>query len=235
MTSDSHRLLLPRRVLLLVALPGWCALLLIVRWVRSGHPAFRFLAWNLILAAAPAVASALFVRAVRHGSGRSVRALWFGAWLLFLPNAPYILTDFIHLHPRPPVPFWYDIAVWLSFAGAGLVLGYSSVADVQAVVARRAGTRAGWALAVVALMLSGLGIYAGRFLRWNSWDALVHPHRILQHVRGASLNPGDHPRSLGVTLVYGLGLVMGYVMLRIAVPQRPLPNDRDAVPPGVAR
>jgi uncharacterized membrane protein len=213
------RLLLHRRTLLLVALPGWCVLLVLVRWARSGQPAFTFLVWNLLLAMIPFLASGLLVRAVRQGQSVMARTFWFALWLLFLPNAPYIVTDLVHLHPRPPVAFWYDIALQYSFTFAGVVLGYASVADVQALVRRSRGEAAGWVLAVAALMAAGFGVYLGRFVRWNSWDALVHPHRVLRHVAASGLDPADHPRGVGVTLVYGVGLVMGYVVVRRLVPR----------------
>ncbi|HUK64259.1 MAG TPA: DUF1361 domain-containing protein, partial [Dongiaceae bacterium] len=115
---------------------------------------------------------------------------------------------------------WYDIALQYSFAFTGVVLGYASVADLQALTTRYRGAAAGWGLALAALFLAGVGIYLGRFVRWNSWDALVHPHRVLRHVAIDSLDPSDHPRPIGVTVVYGIGLVVGYVVLRRLVPRR---------------
>src|SRR5690349_15405953 len=100
-----------RRTLLLLVLPGWCAFLVAIRFLRTGQPAFRFLVWNLILAIVPLVASTLLVRAERLRSHALVRSWWVLIWILFLPNAPYILTDFVHLHPRPPAPLWFDIAL----------------------------------------------------------------------------------------------------------------------------
>ena len=213
------RWMLSRRALLLIGMPGWCAMLLIARWIRSGHPEFKFLVWNLFLGAIPLIASGLLVRADRNRQPVPVRIVWAAIWILFLPNAPYIVTDFIHLAPLPPVPLWFDITVIYSFAAAGVILGYASVADVHALVARRRGRFAGWAVALGALMLAGLGVYLGRFARWNSWDALTHPQRLLHHVTSRSLDPGDHPRTIGVTLVYGVGLVVGYVVMRSIVPR----------------
>ncbi|MDQ1384469.1 MAG: hypothetical protein QOG65_1848 [Actinomycetota bacterium] len=58
-------------------------------------PVHGFMLWNLFLAAVPAVlALALFPTSARRGV-----AWWlgFGAWVLFLPNAPYLLTDVVHM------------------------------------------------------------------------------------------------------------------------------------------
>src|SRR4029450_2324114 len=92
--------------------------LLAVRIDRVGEPAFVFLTWNLFLAWIPFVLS-LCVAAV-HSRGGPRPLLWvLGAgWLLFLPNAPYILTDFIHLGRVGGAPLWVDDARLGNFAGA---------------------------------------------------------------------------------------------------------------------
>lgn len=212
------RLMLHRRALLLIGLPGWCGMLVLARWIRAGQPEFDFLVWNLFLGAIPLVASGLLVRADSKGEPVPVRIVWAALWLLFLPNAPYIVTDLIHLYPRPPIALWFDIAVMASFAASGVVLGYASVADVHELCRRHWGRFAGWTVAMVALMLAGFGVYLGRFVRWNSWDALIHPHLVFRRVTSYSLDPSDPPRSIGVTLVYGVGLMLGYIVLRKMAP-----------------
>ncbi|RYF45189.1 MAG: DUF1361 domain-containing protein, partial [Cytophagaceae bacterium] len=145
----------------------WCIALIAFRfplasdWLASG------LLWNLFLATLPLVWSTTLQSALRRG-----RSLWagacFGLWLIFLPNAPYLLTDLIHLEPNPHVPLWYVLAILLSCAGTGTLLGYLSLLDIHAGVERRRGKALGWFVATASLMLCGFGIYLGRFLRWNS-------------------------------------------------------------------
>ena len=206
---------LARRGLIFLALFAWCGALLAGRVWRSHTFAFAFLVWNLFLALLPAVFAVLFARAMNRGSHALVRAIWFVLWLLFLPNAPYIVTDFIHLAPQPNVPLWFDIALLLSFAGTGLLLGYSSVADVQSAIAARFGRVAGWSIAFASLVLSGFGIYLGRFLRWNSWDAMTDPFDLATYVARHSLHPMAHHRTIAVTFVYGVGLALGYVAYQL--------------------
>jgi uncharacterized membrane protein len=193
---------------------GWCAALLLFRFARSGSLAFGFLAWNLFLAAIPAVAAAMFARAAAKQSRVIVQVVWFIVWLVFLPNAPYIITDFVHLQPSGAIPLWYDIALLTSCAGTGLLLGYTSIADVQAVITRKFSASLGWSVVIAAIFLSGFGIYLGRFLRWNSWDTLTNPLRLFPDIAGRVLDPLAHPRMLAVTAVYGVGLFVGYVALR---------------------
>lgn len=206
------------RLLLFVMLLGWCGALLLFRFARSGSLALGFLAWNLFLAAVPAVAAWFFARAMGKKSSLIERVGWFVVWLVFLPNAPYIITDFVHLTTRPGIPFWYDTALLVSCAGTGLLLGYTSIADVQFVIARRFSPLAGWMLVVAAVLLSGFGIYLGRFLRWNSWDTLTSPRQLSVAITERVMNPLSNPQTFGVTIVYGVGLFLGYVALRFWQP-----------------
>ncbi len=206
------------RLLLFVMLLGWCGALLLFRFAWSGSLALGFLAWNLFLAAVPAVAAWLFARAMGKNSSLIERVTWFVIWLLFLPNAPYIITDFVHLNTHSGMPFWYDTALLVSCAGTGLLLGYTSIADVQFVIARRFSPLAGWLLVVAAVLLSGFGIYLGRFLRWNSWDTLTRPRQLSLAITERVMNPLSNPQTFGVTIVYGVGLFLGYVALRFWQP-----------------
>jgi uncharacterized membrane protein len=214
------------RLLLFVMLLGWCGALLLFRFARSGSLALGFLAWNLFLAAVPALAAWFFARAMGKKSSHIERVGWFVVWLVFLPNAPYIITDFVHLTPRPGIPFWYDIALLISCAGTGLLLGYTSIADVQFVIARRFSPLVGWLLVAAAVLLSGFGIYLGRFLRWNSWDTLTSPRQLSLEITDRLINPLSHPQTFGVTVVYGVGLFLGYVALRFWQPGAFVASER---------
>jgi uncharacterized membrane protein len=134
----------------------------------------------------------------------------FSLWLLFLPNAPYILTDILHLTRASHAPAWYDLALLLSCAGTGLLLGYLSLIDVQGIVARNFGRACSWIFAFVSLVLSGFAIYLGRFLRWNSWDVLISP-TLLFEITDGLLHPWAHGRAIAVTLVFGVILTLGYI------------------------
>jgi uncharacterized membrane protein len=200
-----------RRLLAFATLLGWCALLLFIRIARTGSPMYAFLVWNLFLAAIPAAAAGLLVRA-RTKLGRTILA---GVWLAFLPNAPYLVTDLMHLRLSSAAPVWFDIALLVSCAATGLLLGYTSLADVQRLAARRFGEAVSWLCAAVTLVLCAFGIYLGRFLRWNSWDILTDPSGLFTDIGMRLLYPLSHPRTLAVTLVYGGGLIVGYVAFRL--------------------
>jgi uncharacterized membrane protein len=200
-----------KRLLTFSALLAWCGALLALRAMRAQNASFFFLFWNLFLAAIPFAAAEVFARAKWHA------ARWpaFAVGLLFLPNAPYIVTDFIHLRARPPVPLWYDVLLLISCAGTGLLLGYGSVMLVQRAIARRWSVRTGWLVAAVALVLSAFGIYLGRFVRFNSWEVVTDPMPLFADIANRFMNPLSHPRTFAVTILYGVALLLGYMGLHV--------------------
>jgi uncharacterized membrane protein len=218
---------LTKRLLPFVALLGWCTVLLSLRMERSNSPSYAFLVWNLFLAAVP-FGAALVLEALdklRHG-GQAILPVRTGriagpplewccltVWLLFLPNAPYIVTDLVHLRQRSGIPLWYDILLLISSAGTGLLLGYASVMIVQRIITRRYGAVRGWIVAVSALMLSAFGVYLGRFLRFNSWDVISDPLPVFAEIASRLMNPFDYPRTFAVTALFGVALTLGYVAL----------------------
>ena len=202
------------RLFVVAALLGWSVSLVLFR-LYLGHDGLGYgLLWNLFLAALPLLWSSAFQRAIalKHWIWASIS---FVLWILFLPNAPYLLTDLIHLNPRPGVPEWYILAMLLSCAATGTLIGYVSLMDVHAAVERRFGFYGGWLLALSSLMGCGFGIYLGRFLRWNSWDALTRPLDFVRTVIGQFVDAGPHPHPIPVTLIFGGGLVIGYIALRV--------------------
>lgn len=202
-----------QRLAVVAALLLWCAALVGYRMFLISQISGIWLLRNLFLAALPLLWSTAFGWA--NTRKRPVlAAICFGLWLLFLPNAPYILTDLIHLAPRAHVPFWFELAMLWSCAGTGALLGYYSLFDVQNAIEHRFNKAAGWIVAVGSLMGCGFGIYLGRFLRWNSWDALTKPLQLFTTVIGQWRDPGPHPHPGGVIFVYGIGLLLGYLALR---------------------
>jgi uncharacterized membrane protein len=139
-----------------------------------------YLIWNLFLAWLPLFFCLAAVRAARTQRDRQWK-FWAlaTAWLLFLPNAPYIFTDLIHLGRRL---FWVDLVLIVLCAWTASVLGFLSLYLMQTMVRRRRGVVASWAFVVFVSGLTGLGIYIGRFLRWNTWDLLLNPFGVASDV-----------------------------------------------------
>jgi len=191
----------------------FCAALVLVRAHQTGGAYFPNLILNLFLAWIPFVlAVVVYDRWRRHGMGISVLLLG-SLWLLFFPNAPYVATDFVHLERDNLAPFWYDAVTYAAFAWMGVLLGFASLYLMQTVVRQWRGALAGWIFAVSAIGLGSLGIYLGRFLRLNSWDALVDPSVLPRIVRAVALDPFAYQEAIAVTLLFTFALTFAYFLL----------------------
>lgn len=209
-----HRLLKEQGLYPVVAASVLCVGLFAFRAYLSRSWTYYFLLWNLFLAGVPYLASLWVVALYHRHPGR-----W---WLLippgvlsiaFFPNAPYIITDFFHLVERPPVPLWYDLGLLASFAWTGVVLGVYALRLLQNVVTQLVGRVVGWLFTLGVLGLSGVGIYLGRFLRWNSWDLLLQPRAVLYDLAVRVRHPLGHPQTMGVTLLFSALVASCYLAL----------------------
>ena len=148
-----------------------------VRSEYSGTGHYAFLIWNLFLAWIPFIIS-YFTYTLTLNRKQIFIVIPIAAflWLIFFPNAPYILTDFQHLAGQwRDLPVWYDVMMLIWFAFTGLLLGMVSLFLMQEIVRREFGRWVGWGFVAMVAGLSSAGIYVGRFLRWNSWDIFSDP------------------------------------------------------------
>ena len=213
----NHRLIPVRQtwaaILALVLASLLSCALVVVRAYYSGTTAYLFFFWNLFLAWVPLGAALLFYGLAARQSGRWTLMLVVAViWFLFFPNAPYIVTDIVHLREAPPVPYWYDIICVMAFAQTGLFLGYLSLYLMQEVIRAWMGHWIGWLFALAMLSLSAFGVYLGRFLRWNSWDALVKPFdTVVDAARVA--NPWNDVGPLAFSLTFFAFSLVCYLIL----------------------
>jgi uncharacterized membrane protein len=209
-----HRYLAAHAVYATVLASALAVVLLAGRMFRSHSATYSFLVWNLFLAWIPYGCSLWAYRL----HGRKARpGLWLLApsllWLAFFPNAPYLLTDIWHLQQRQAIPLWYDASLLSAFALAGLFLAIFSLRTMQRLVRAYGGAVASWGFVLLAVTLAGLGVYLGRFLRWNSWDLFLHPQQIAGDVLGPLLNPVAHPRAVAFTMLSAAILFVSYLAI----------------------
>jgi uncharacterized membrane protein len=211
----------------LVAVSLFCVALVGLRFAERGSTKFTGLTWNLFLAWIPfALAVVVYDRWRRHGPRATLLGLGV-LWLLFFPNAPYIVTDYVHLDRTADAPYWYDAVTVSAVAWTGLLLGFASLFLMQTVVRQWRGVASGWIFAVAALALGSIGIYLGRFLRLNSWDALEHPSVLPRILHAVARDPFAYQQAIGVTVLFTLALGLAYFLLyNFAVVGRELDVER---------
>ena len=214
-----HQFLLSRLFYPCAAASALAVALLALRLAMDAPGRYTFLVWNLFLAWLPFLAALCAERVAasrRITLARAAQLLVLGGlWLLFLPNAPYLMTDVMHL-PHMGFVLWFDLGLLLAFAWAGCVLGVASLHQMRVLVAERLGDLASWAFVLVTVALSGLGIYLGRFLRWNSWDVLLAPRTLAHELLAVLADPAAYPRLVGVSGLFAAFLLLGYLTLDAA-------------------
>lgn len=184
-----------------------CLALVAARKWLTGSQRLEFLPFNLLLAFLP-VLFLLLSENARHRW-----QVMFGGflWLLFFPNAPYILTDMIHYNEALGRGAWLDMLALLSAAWAALVAGMTTLRLMQGRVAASFSPAAGHAFVLAVLLLSSVGIYIGRFLRFHSWHALLKPQEVLTRTADDFMYPAGNPVSWPFTVgMFALLVCMHY-------------------------
>lgn len=190
-----------------------CIGLVLARVAYSESGRHLGLIWNLFLAWIPFML-AYFAHAVSWRKASLYLIIPFLAflWLIFFPNAPYMLTDLQDLTRKAnDAPLWYDviIVVWTSWTGT--LLGVISLYLMQDIIIRRFGRTTGWIFVFVISLLSSFGIYIGRFVRLNSWDILQDPAETAQEILGIIVDPSM--RLAAFTLLYTFFFLFVFLLL----------------------
>ncbi|TXN34862.1 DUF1361 domain-containing protein [Flagellimonas hymeniacidonis] len=188
----------------------FATILVLIRALFTGSSFYGFLIWNLFLAALPYILTqTMFWYPYKKIKNRT-RSILFLIWLSLIPNAPYIITDLIHLHNEYSFWKWFDLFIVFVFAYNGLILGILSLIDVFKFLCDHLQER--WALFSVfgICLLSGYGVYVGRFLRFNSWDIVAQPHLLSNEI---ILSLG-HSKVWLMTFAFGTFFWMVFSVLR---------------------
>lgn len=180
---------------------------------RTGSLWFGFMAWNLVLAMVPYCCARLLQAHWRRHRRVSVTFVALTlAWLVFFPNAPYVLTDVIHLGGDKL--WWYDLPLVMAFAGTSWLAGLISLAIVHDVLVPAVGAMRARLVVLGSCWLSGLGIYLGRFLRFNSWDVVQSPWTLSRTAAAQLVPPWQHAQAHAFALFFAMLLLGSYATFR---------------------
>lgn len=206
------------RIIALLVLSALYAL--IGQWIymQSGIFIHRAIIWNVILAILPAMFIEFFFQAFnRHKKG--IALLMLIIWLLLFPNVPYLMTDFIHISPltfylltengsyylREVLP-WLELSHIALGVWFGMMVGYRSLYRLQMFITHHYHARYAWLMSVLVSLLSGYGVFLGRFLRLNSWD-ILHPYSLIENI----MENNDH-FALNFTLFFSFFIFATYAI-----------------------
>lgn len=187
---------------------------LTVRVHRTGSLWFAFMVWNLVLAVVPFCFALLlhlrWQRQPRVSVGLVLLAL---GWLVFFPNAPYVLTDVVHLGNDKL--WWYDLPLVMAFAGTSWLAGLMSLDLVDDVLTNAVGKNFARGVVLASCWLSGMGVYVGRFLRFNSWDVVESPRTLTVAAIEKFVPPWRHPEPHTFALFFAVLLLGSYMTFRM--------------------
>ncbi|WP_315793474.1 DUF1361 domain-containing protein [Paenibacillus sp. BIC5C1] len=225
MNNNKNTLYLKMSSVLIVATIG-CLLVAVYLRTKTNTNMYQFLTWDIFLAWVPFIISST-ISYVSHKKLSSTSIALIGVmcvcWLFFLPNSAYLFTEILHafryFDPQGETKFWVNIDFWYSLtltfvvAILGLFLSICSIHQIHQLLNKRLNQFSGMVVVGVVLLLSSLGVYIGRFNRWNSWDLLKQPGLILKDIMTDS-SAGNSILIEFVAMVFVIQ-VLGYITLRI--------------------
>lgn len=197
-------------------------IMLLFRKIVFGSTGYKFLVWNLFLAWIPLIFSIIIGYTYAFHKKNIFRKIYLFllgvVWIIFYPNSPYIVTDFIHLKGieyyfntigyNMNFIIWYDFIMISLFILTGFLLGFISLYMIQMLLVDRFNKYIGWIFVWVSLFLSSFGIYLGRFIRWNSWDILIRPTILINSI----IEDSKH-YAAEFTISFGFFLILIYFAL----------------------
>lgn len=184
--------------------------LLMIRIKINASFYLLFMVWNLFLAIVPFAISLRMTRQKRQHW--FLFLVQFSAWLLFLPNAPYMITDLLHLMNSDRYMMWLDILVILSFAFNGLILYYLSLFDMEHLLHRYIKPSLVKPAITIIIGLTAFGVYLGRFLRFNSWETVSAPQHLFTDILDIIIRPDV--QAWLFTFTFGAFLGVSYKLLK---------------------
>jgi uncharacterized membrane protein len=149
-----------------------------------------YLIWNLFLAWIPYIISLYFIKKDMLVNRFVV---FFIFWLLFFPNAPYLVTDVLHIVSSLPPLLWYDSLLLFFFGWIGLILGMLSLFQIHQYLRIHMSRFFSELIILAICFVSSFGVYLGRFERWNSWDIFINPFHLIKDsffISTALIHPG---------------------------------------------
>jgi len=188
--------------------------IVVFRIVYTGQWLFVWLCWNLFLAAVPYLLTRTAIRRPAWIERNGYFLLLFVVWLIFLPNSFYIITDLFHLEDRKVVPLWFDLALIFSFAWNGILFGIVSVRQMERMLVCKWPQLREWQFVVPVMMLNALGVYIGRYLRYNSWDVIADPFQLGGDLTYLLVHPFRNRFDWSMILCYSVFMSLIYIVVK---------------------
>lgn len=196
---------------LIAACIGFVLCMILARVFYSGSYVYLFLLWNIFLGWIPFQVSILVAR---QRSFNWYSILLFACWLVFFPNALYIVTDLMHLGEKNNVPLWYDVILLFASASTGLVMAFISLHKIESFLKNNLKIKIVNTIIFFSLLLGSFGVYLGRFLRWNSWDIICNPFELISEITKLLVFPKEYTGAWAATFVFAAFFFALYLLIK---------------------
>ncbi|MFA6258060.1 MAG: DUF1361 domain-containing protein [Candidatus Paceibacterota bacterium] len=173
-----------------------------------------YLILNLFLAWIPYIISFYFIK--KETAVKFFIPL-FILWLLFFPNAPYLVTDVMHIVSSPETFIWYDSLLFFLFGWIGLLLGTISLFQIHQYLKNHFNYLISEIIIFAICFVSSFGVYLGRFERWNSWDFFFHPLNLIKDSLNISAGLTDGVAPLTFVSIFCVFLYTVYKTIYILI------------------
>jgi len=206
---------IPKYILILLAL---AIVLNIIRIFLFKTDSSLYMFWNIFLALIPLfISSILLIYTKRENMFKPLFIIGFILWFLFLPNAPYVVTDLMHVGKSHVVPIMFDVFFFYSSATVALLMGLLSLNQMEKIFLLRFSRKIVNIFIPIILVFTSFGIYLGRFLRFNSWD-LFTSHTSLLYAIWDIFTKGNHYINVySYTLLFFGFIYLSYISFKSAI------------------
>lgn len=199
---------LPKSLMLLIV---FSVVLIGLRVYLYHRYSLVYLLWNIFLAFIPyLISSVLLYFSNRRILSKTLMIVGGIVWLLFLPNAPYIVTDLIHIGVVRGVPVLYDSILLFTSAWLGLLLGLYSIAHMEQILLTYYSKSITNRVIAGVILLASFGMHLGRTFRFNSWDIFTGPISFSNRLLNIFSLSAHHIEALSYTILFFSFLYVAY-------------------------
>ena len=203
-----YKIKIPKSIIPLLILAIILNVLRVVIW---GKYSFVYIPWNIFLAFVPFFISSLLLFFYKgYMIKKIILIIGILLWMLFIPNAFYIVTDFIHIGVVRGVPVLYDIFLLFSSASIGLVLGFNSLFHIEQIIKIKYSSKVASILMGVIVLMISFGVYLGRFLRFDSWDVFINHTALIKNIWSIFSQSTTHTEVYLYTILFFFFLTLFY-------------------------
>ena len=190
---------------------GLAIFLNLLRIILFKDTHFLYILWNIFLAFIPFfISSFLLSRTSKDTILRPLFVAGFIVWFIFLPNAPYVITDFIHLGRIHSVPVMYDAFLLFASAWVSLFFGLTSLVQMKKMLTLKFPQKITDIIILITILFTSFGVYLGRYLRFNSWDLFISHNSIITSVWKIFAQSNNYANVYGYTALFFVFIYTAY-------------------------